>query len=437
MTGAVSRLSAQDRQILRLEAGPIRGHSAKVLILEPARGLPTVADLRTAIAARLDAAPRLRQRLTGSHLPLVRPVWADDPDFDIARHVAAVPVTGPVTRPELERIVADLMTRRLDRSRPLWHIDVVGNLADGGMALIWRLHHCLADGNAAMAFASAVLWRAEPADETAAPRPWAPRPAPSAATLILGAFRERRHPRPRVRALLSARPTLIRELSRIAPVTRLASPAGPDRSAALIALPLTACRLAGKAVSESATLNDVLLAVIAGGLRGWLARRHDPQQGIRAKVPVSLHQAGEHGVVANRDSYFFVDLPVTEPDPAARVLAVCRQTAERKRAHDADRLYELSLRPAVARWAMSPRVFTVNVSNVRGPAHPVYVLGGRVRELYALSEIARDHALRIAAISSSDTLSIGLLADASAVPDLSALADGIRAAADEFLVRAV
>jgi diacylglycerol O-acyltransferase / wax synthase len=168
-------------------------------------------------------------------------------------------------------------------------------------------------------------------------------------------------------------------------------------------------------------------------IRAWLEQRDDPQQSIRVKVPVSLHRADEAGIVANRDLFFFVDLPVAEPDPAARVRAIARQTLERKRDHDADLLYELGLRPMVARWAMSPRVFTFNVSNVRGPADPVYVLGARVRELYALSEIAEGHAVRIAAISSSGTLGIGLLADSRAVADLPALADGIRGAAGDLL----
>ena len=440
-SAVISRLSAQDAQILRLEAGPIRGHSAKVIVLEPAgeHALPSLAELRAAIAARLDAAPRLRQRLVRSPLPMSRPAWADDPRFDVTRHVELVPVKGPVSRSGLERIVAGLMARRLDRSRPLWHLDVVPELADGAMALIWRLHHCMADGATAMAFASAVLWRPDPAYVPEPARPWTPRPLPAPSALLVSGLRERGrkflHPglRSSVRTLLSARTAAARELSRTAAVTGLAGRAGPDRNATLIPLPLNACKLAGKAISESATLNDVLLAIIAGGLRAWLARRDEPERGIRVKVPVSLHQPGEHGVVGNRDSYFFVDLPVTEPDPAARVLAIGRQTAERKRSHDADALYEIGQRPVVARWAMSPRVFTVNVSNVRGPGQPVYVLGGRVRELYALSEIAQGHVLRVAAISSAGTLSIGLLADARAVPDLDGLAGDVRQAAADLL----
>ena len=438
----IDRLSTQDLQILRREAGPVRGHSCKVLVLERAgrRALPTVDDLRAAMTARLDAAPRLRQRLVSTPLRIAPPAWADDPEFDITRQVTAVPADGPVSRSRLEHIVADLMGRRLDRSRPLWHLDVVEELTDGAMALIWRLHHCMADGSTAMALASAVLWSPDATAEPGVARPWVPRRLPGRGALLTQGMRERgrqlMHPRVRTRtgtlALLASRAALTRELSRTAAMTAFARRAGQSRSAALIQVPLEDCKRAGKAISESITLNDVLLAIIAGGLRAWLEQHDDPERGIRVKVPVSLHRSGE-GVVANRDSFFFVDLPVSEPDPAVRVRAIGRQTLERKRDRDADVLYELGLRPMVARWAMSPRVFTFNVSNVRGPADPVYVLGGRVRELYALSEIAEGHAVRIAAISSSDTLAIGLLADRRAVADLPALAEGTRRAAQEIL----
>jgi diacylglycerol O-acyltransferase / wax synthase len=444
----IDRLSTQDVQILRREAGRVRGHSCKVLVLEQAgrRALPTVDDLRAAMTARLDAAPRLRQRLVSTPLRLARPAWADDPDFDINRQVTAVPADGPVSRAGLEHIVADLMARRLDRSRPLWHLDVVEELTDGAMALIWRLHHCMADGSTAMALASAVLWSPDATAEAGVARPWVPRRLPGRGALVIQGLRERgrqlRRPRLRTGAgtgigtLLASRAALTRELSRTAAVTAFARRAGQCRSASLIQVPLEDCKRAGKAIGESITLNDVLLAIIAGGLRTWLEQHGGPARGIRVKVPVSLHRSGEEGVVANRDSFFFVDLPVAEPDPAARVRAIGRQTLQRKRDRDADVLYELGLRPVVARWAMSPRVFTFNVSNVRGPADPVYVLGGRVRELYALSEIAEGHAVRIAAISSSDTLAIGLLADSRAVADLPALAEGIRRASQEILAYA-
>jgi diacylglycerol O-acyltransferase len=181
------------------------------------------------------------------------------------------------------------------------------------------------------------------------------------------------------------------------------------------------------------TLNDVVLAVVAGGVRVWLRHRHGALQGIRAKVPVSLHGAGEGANVANRDSYFFVDLPVAEEDPVERVRAINRETRERKLNHDAETLYRLGSHPFLVRWAMNPHVFTFNISNVPGPRSDVYILGSRVREMYSLAEIAPRHGLRLAVISAAGSLFFGLCADHDAVPDLDILAQGIERSADELL----
>jgi hypothetical protein len=168
-------------------------------------------------------------------------------------------------------------------------------------------------------------------------------------------------------------------------------------------------------------------------MRDWLRHRHGPTEGIRAKVPVSLHRPDEGDGVGNRDSYFFVDLPVDEPDPVKRIRAINRETDERKLDHDAETLYRLGAHPFVAHWAKSPRVFTFNVSNVRGPAREIYVLGAKVRELYSLAEIAPRHALRVAIISASGTLFFGLCADREAVHDLDLLTDGIKRSVEELL----
>jgi hypothetical protein len=148
---------------------------------------------------------------------------------------------------------------------------------------------------------------------------------------------------------------------------------------------------------------------------------------------VSLHRADEAGGIANRDSYFFVDLPVAEPDPAERLRAINRETRERKLSHDAETLYRLGAHPFFARWAMSPHVFTFNVSNVPGPGHDVYVLGCRIREMYSLAEIAVHHALRLAVVSAAGSLSFGLCADRDLVQGLDVLAEGIERSADELL----
>jgi diacylglycerol O-acyltransferase len=447
----LDRLTVEDALVLGREAGAVCGHTCKVLILRSAggRSLPELETLRRHIDARLDAAPRLRQRLVATPLRVANPVRLDDPAFDVARHVTQVQTDGPVSRSGLEEIVGRLMAQRLDRAHPLWRIDVV-ELDDESMALVWRVHHCMADGTTCVRLGSAVLWREDPGTEDAvvgtSPAPaWTPVAGPGAMRLFaLGVADRARHtrghphgPRAPQDRLRATRAVIKRELARDAEPTPLAVPIGRRRNVAFAQAPLAESKLAGKAIAESVTLNDVVLAIVAGGLRTWLEHGSGPTAGIRVKVPVSLHASGEEqAVAANRDSYFFVDLPVAEPDPAKRVLAISRETRERKHGHDAETLYHLGRHPVLAHWAMSPPVFTFNVSNVRGPADDVYVCGARVSEFYSLAEIAQRHALRVAVISAAGRLSFGLCSDSDAVRDLELLTDGLRRSRDELLALA-
>jgi WS/DGAT/MGAT family acyltransferase len=452
----VDRLSDQDTQILGLETRNVRGHTCKLVILEPRAGERPlrVDELREQVACRLDRAPRLRRRLAETPLGIANPVWIDDAEFDIANHVRPVPTKGPVDRARLREIVGGLMSKRLDRDRPLWALDVVEELEDGGTALIWRIHHCMADGVTAVKLGSDLLWDTDPGAPLTAPAAWRPGPGYGWSKLLaLGAGdRVRRLGtraasaartvgslrlwRERTRALRRERPVIRRELSRDAGLSPLDRPIGESRNVAFASASLDDLKLAGKAHGENITLNDVVLAVVAGGIREWLDRRHASEQGIRAKVPVSLHHHDPQGdAVGNRDSYFFVDLPLAEPDPVRRLLAINSETADRKRHHDAEALYHLGLHRSVARWAMSPHVFTFNVSNVPGPREPVFVRGARVRELYSLAEVAQHHALRVAVISASGTVFFALCADRDAVDDLDTLAEGLDSSIEELLAR--
>lgn len=446
----VDRLSRDDARILRLERGVIRGHTCKVLVLEPTAGraLPTVPELRAHVAARLGATARLRQRVVPTPLHVAEPVWLDDPSFDIAHHVTAVDAPAIEGRAGLEQVVGRLMCERLDHAHPLWHLAVVPRIGEDRMALIWRLHHCLADGTTCMRLGADLLWDASPDVVPAPASAWSPAAAPGTLDLFARGLADqarrgtdsvaqllhrrsgRRPESPRTRP---RRGIIARELAPRATRTPLARRIGARRAVAFTSLPLEPTRTAGKAIDPAITLNDVVLAVIAGGVRAWLHRGHGPAGGIRVKIPVSLHEPGEAADVGNRDSYFFVDLPVAEADVAERALTIHRETAQRKLDHDADLLYRIGAHPFVEHWAMSPRVFTFNVSNVRGPAQDIYILGAHVRELYSLAEIAQQHALRIAVISMTGSLFIGLCADPEAVPDMDVLRDGIEQAARALL----
>jgi diacylglycerol O-acyltransferase / wax synthase len=448
----IDRLSAEDARILALEAGNVRGHTCKLLILGGASEspMPTADALRAHIDARLDAAPRLRRRLAPVPLRLGPPAWVDDPGFDIARHVRSVPAPDPVDMERLRAIVAELMAERLDRDHPLWRLDVVESMSDGSVALIWRIHHCLADGNTAMRLGRAVLGSDAPGEPAPPPSAWRPAAAPGALSLVArGAAGRLRATAARVPAVAvgvttrlrrggstadGSRRAIERELARVALPTPLDRHAGHNRRVAVASAPLADCRRAGKAIDPGVTVNDVVLAVVAGGLRGWLEQRHRPEDGIRVKVPVCLHDPGAgEDTAANRDSYFFVDLPVGAAGVAERVLEIARQTAARKRGHDAEALYAVAARHSVARRAMSPRVFTLSVSNVPGPREDVYVMGAPVRELYSFAEIAEHHVLRISVISVAGTLFFGLCADRDAVEDVELIADGIRGAVRDLL----
>jgi hypothetical protein len=291
-----------------------------------------------------------------------------------------------------------------------------------------------------MRFCGCLLWSEDPAAPPCSAASWAPERVPSGASLVGQALSERwrrRRAAANSTAASSAvhvtRQAIARELRPGAAVTPLAVRAGSSRAVSLTSVPLAPVKAGGKRIDEAVTVNDVVLAIIAGGLRSWLERGHGPTDGIRVKIPVSLHEQGEAPSVANHDSYLFVDLPVAEPDIRQRTLAIHRETTERKLDHDAETLYRLGAHPFIARWAMSPRVFTFNVSNVRGPASDLYVLGAHVREMYSVAEIAQQHALRVAVLSASGQLSFGLCADADAVKDIDVIADGLRRSADELI----
>ncbi len=407
-------LGPEDLAILRLESPTIAGHCCKVLTVDqaPGGGGITLDTLRDHLVSRLARVPRMTARLSDDS---GQPTWVPDLRFDIRNHVRRWAQRRPASRSELLDAVAALMTTRLDRARPLWSIHVV-DLEDERLALVALLHHCMVDGASAVRALSAVLW------DPVAPSPALPPPPRVQATAD---------------AALDLRGVVRRELMPTGMDTPLDRHPSPLRRVAIAQASLEAMKHVGKTVGGGATVNDVVLCAVAGGLRCWLERHGGPLQGIRVKVPVSLHAAHERSdALGNHDSFMILDLGTDEPDPAARLRAIASRTRELKTRHDAQSLDHLfrNLRrvaglaaQALAAWTESPRVFAVNVSNVPGPRTPVTVMGGAVPELWALAEIGDRHALRVAAISLADELSFGLCADAVAVADPETIAAGIAA----------
>jgi diacylglycerol O-acyltransferase / wax synthase len=433
-------LSVEDLSILALETDTVAGHTCKVIVL---RDPIDARKLRASIGPRLGRVPALRMRLsqTGGE-----PCWMLDREVDLDGHVVVASAPGPVDMYGLRKLVARLFEQRLDRTRPLWRIDVVPVLDTGGSALVWRFHHAVADGYTSMRVARAALWD-QGSDATApAGRIGG---APSAQSRHrLGALAHSRH-----------RLSAVHAAAREAPQPWHRSPFGgriaAQRSVAFVSVQLDGMRRVARA-SDGATINDAVLTVVGGGLRRWLESRHGRLGSVRVKVPVSLHQSatprggGEHRDSApgsdtgNRDSFFCLDLPLQPADPLARLRAVGHATRVRKEGHDAQQLDVLmrhlahvpQLRSFAERVLTHPRSFALNVSNVPGPGRRVTVLGAPVRALYSLAEIREHHALRIAVVSLADTLNFGLTADPTLLSDVDQLADHIGHEAAALVARA-
>lgn len=412
-------LTAEDRAILAKESPTVVGHTCKIIRLGSA---VNVAELRTAVRRRITAAPALTWRLGG---PPDEPCWVRDPNLELEAHIVDAGTVVPLSEPDFRASVAALFVQRLDRRRPLWRIDVLHPLSDGGSALVWRIHHALADGQTCARLAAAVLW-----DLPAEPASAQPTLARAAAQAERSRLRHRR----------DLPGVLAREMQSASGSSPFDGRIGTRRQVAFSSTSLPALHAAAKAVDSAATVNDAVLACVAGGLRRWLDLHRHAVRELHCKVPVSLHRADQE--LTNRDSFFYVSLPVTEADPLARLRAVSRETALRKRGHDAEeldrvliRLGEVSprLRTACDRFLFSPRRFAVNVSTVRGPGTAVSVLGVPVTGLYSLADIAERHALRIATHSLHEQLSFGFCADPDLVDNVDELAEMVVGDADELI----
>jgi len=401
-------LTSEDQAILALESATVVGHTCK--IIRVGTDAPGLAALRARVAERLGSTPALTHRLAETP---AGPAWVRDDQFDLTNHVTAVPGAPrePATVPS---VVADLFAERLDRSRPLWRIDLVP-VRGGQAALVWRIHHALADGTTMMRYAHDLLWDASPKAAGSAHH--------QALSHVDDDARRRGH-------LVGF---LRREFARAHDCSPFDGRIGTRREVAFASTSLDRLHRAAKDLC-GATLNDAVLSSVAGGLRRWVQEHHGHLGVVRVKVPVSLHHEGD--VAANRDSFFTVTLPLNEPDPVARLRETHAATAVRKVDDDAQTMDTLlrhlgDISPPLERLCQrieqSPRSFAVNVSNVPGPRLPVTLLGARVDALYSIAEIGERHALRVAAASLGDTLSFGICADPGIVEHVQTIAAGIEA----------
>jgi diacylglycerol O-acyltransferase len=476
------RLSSLDVSFLYLEGRTTPMHVGGLLVFQPPdqpesdqlRGEP---DGRSAvfdyerlvelIEQRIALVPRYRQKIRTVPGHLANPVWVDDPEFDISFHVRRSALPKPGSDQQLREFCARIQSRPLDRHRPLWEIYLVEGLRDNRIAIITKTHHAMVDGVSAIEIGQVIL----DASGQARQMPddlWMPEPEPSSLNLLSDAVCHLVH---RPSALLDTlrlgandfRATtgqVLRVVGGLASAARLAIRAAPDS-------PLNAQigqqRRYGTAITSLSdykrvrgqqsdtgtrtTINDVVLATVAGALRGWLLFRGEsvtPSTTVRAMVPVSVRSDSEIGALGNRISAVLVDLPVGEPNPVLRLAQISyamRAHKESGQSVGADALVALSgfapptLHALGARAAngLTRRLFNLVVTNVPGPQYPLYAAGARLLEIYPVVPLAEGQAVSIGLTSYNGGVYYGLNADRDAMPDVDVLAALIEESLAELL----
>jgi len=454
----VDRLSPLDASFLFAEHRTAAMHVGAVMTFAPPEHGPFDPDAFTAlIGHRLALVPRYRQKVREVPGGLGLPVWVDDPEFDLGYHVrrSALPVPG--TEEVLLDLVGRLLARQLDRARPLWEVYLIEGLADGRFAVVTKTHHAMVDGMASMDI-GAILLDLTPQPRETPDEDWHPAREPSGLELAASAAAHAlRRPRDVLdvagRALTDVREAASmvgktmegvlaagRSAATVRPVQPLNAATGQQRRYGMCRTSLAQHRAVRKA--HGGTVNDVVLAVVAGALRRWLISRGEPltaDTAVRAMVPVSVRARARGGaapVVGNSISAYLVDLPVTADDPIAR-LAVLREAMEvHKRSGQAVGAAALmrlvGLAPPIvhslgARLASqySSNFYNVLVTNVPGPPRPLYAMGARMLDMFPVVPLGGGQAVAIGITSYDGGVHYGFTADRDALPDVDILAGAV------------
>jgi diacylglycerol O-acyltransferase / wax synthase len=456
------RLTGLDSSFLHLERDSAHMHVAGCSVF--VGSAPAYEELLAAIDSRLHLVPRYRQRLAFVPLHQGRPVWVDDPHFNLRYHVRHTALPRPGGEAELKRLAGRVFSQALDRSRPLWELWLVEGLADGRFALLSKTHHALVDGVSGVDIAT-VLFDAspEPLPVASPEHEWVARPLPSSAQLLADALLERttvpgevargvratlRGPRAmagRASRALGSVGALAWTGLKAAPTSPFNVRIGPHRRFTWVTADLGQF----KAIKNSlgGTVNDVVLAVVTGGLGRYMRLHGDSTDGVelRAMVPVSVRADIERGALGNRVAAMWASLPVGMTDAVQRLRTLSSQMEGVKQsgqAVGAEILTRLSgfapptIMAQAARLQARQRLFNLVVTNVPGPQFPLYLLGRELESIYPMVPLAENTALGIAILSYNGQLNFGLVADYDALADVEALADELRASIEELAAAA-
>jgi len=458
----LDRLTAIDASFLHQEGPESHMHVGALVIAEGP--VPAYEEFLDSIRRRLHFVPRYRQRLAYPPANSGRPLWTDDTDFNLEYHVRYTALPAPGSHEQLTQLVARAFSQQLDRSKPLWEMWLIEGLDDGRFGLLTKAHHAMIDGIAGVDLATVLFdLSPEPTPIDEDLDPWVPEPTPNPVELLSAGVTgmAKASASVAVKALSALnKPERALEDARVAaegigeivwaglnpaPATPLNVEIGPHRRFCGVVSTLSDFKLVKNAFGG--TVNDVVLAVVAGGLRQWLISRGVRTEGLelRALVPVSVRTQDQRGSAGNRLAAMRGPLPVWVEDPVARlavVRAAMSDLKESKQAIGAEVLSNVqnfappTVLAQASRINFSTRLFNLLVTNVPGPQFPLYIMGREMRAVFPIAFLPKDHALAIAIMSYNGNMNFGLLGDYDAMDDLDDFGAGIERSLAELVALA-
>ena len=459
----LDRLTAIDASFLLQEHDTTHMHIGGVVIFHGPS--PDVDEFTRHIGSRLGLVPRYRQKVVDGPLHLGRPMWIDDPHFNLTYHVRETALPAPGSEEQLRNLTSRVFSQRLDRSKPLWEMWLVQNLEGGRFALITKTHHALIDGVAGADLLTTLFDLSPDADADAVDdghglEAWQPTPEPSraqlaarelsgvvtdgvdAATGLLGAVTSPGRLLETVRDRATGLGEVVWAGLNPPPASPITVKPGPHRRFEMVFEDLEDFKRVKRAFDS--TVNDVVLAVVAGALAKFFHARGLRTEGVelRAAVPISVRTTEQAGALGNQLTQIVCPLPVYITDPAERV-RFCKEAMDgiksSKQALGAETIANAegfappTILAQATRLNFSSRFYSLLVTNIPGPQFPLYVLGRRLERMCPVAFLGGEHALAVAIMSYDGSINFGLIADRDAIPDLDVLAQGIEASVAELV----
>jgi diacylglycerol O-acyltransferase len=458
------RLSGQDASFLYTETSTVLMHTLKVQIFESPYTVADYQQLHDRLEAALDVVPMLRRKVLFVPFNLHHPVMVDDPDFDLDFHIYRAALPAPGSKQELNEMISQIACHRLDRLRPLWELWMLSGLEDGRVAIVHKIHHCLADGSASLQYLSRVFSQ-QAVLESKLVEPWLPEPQPSGLRLVRDALVD--HVKSDVRNFPAFVSALLRGTRRLLKFNRDVGSPTLDRLShrpprTLLNHALSARRtfttrqisLAEVKALKSklqGTVNDVVLALAAAAIRNYLKINNDlPEDPLCTAIPVSADPPGTVRERGNRVTYLPTCLWTNIADPLERFRAIQQSTRigkEELGVLGQDTFVQLMqyMPPFISLWKAARKqrlrmadkvnykpLTNVIVSNMAGPRERLSGNYGTLIDLYSMGPLVEGCGLNVTVWSYADHLNFSVMGCKKAVPDIDTLADGLIVAMSEL-----